>query len=102
MKRHPRHACPNPYYSPILVLSTSKREHITPDLFQLHWVPLSFQIVAKYSVSHIQNTEWNSTTVSQRTDPKSIPVRLFRSESCSRLTVLQSQTAMHGDKSFRA
>ena len=85
-----------------LVTRTRKREHITPVLFQLHWLPVRFRSL--YKILFLTFKVLNGTAPVYLSDliEKYIPVRMLRSESYSLLRVPRSHTAMYGERSFRA
>jgi len=85
-----------------LVTCTRKKEHITPVLFQLHWLPVRFRSLYKILFLTFKVLNEKNISVSKRSDRKYIPVRMFRSESYSLLRVPKRHTAVYGEKSFRA
>jgi len=84
-----------------LVTRTRKREHITPVLFQFHWLPVRSRSL--YKVLFLTFKVLNGTAPVYLSDliEKYIPVRMLRSETCSLLRVPRSHTAMYGKRSFR-
>ena len=85
-----------------LVTHTHKREHKTPVLFQLHWLPVRVRSLNKI-LFHKVNV-WSGTAALYLSDliEKYIPLRMLRSECHSLLRVQKSHTGMYGDKSFQA
>jgi len=59
------------------VTRTRKREHLT-SVFPAALAPYTFKITVQDLVSYIQSIEWNSTTVSKRSDRK-----LYTSENAA-------------------
>ena len=48
--------------APILVNQTRKFEHITPVLFDLHWLPVSYRIVFKILLLNLGQNKWKTLT----------------------------------------
>ena len=82
-----------------LVMRTRKKEHITPVLFQLHWLPIRFRSLYKILFYPFKVLSWTAPLYLIQ---KYIPVRMPRFESYSLLTVPKSRRAMYGEKSFQA
>ena len=50
-----------------MITGAKMRDHITPILHQLHWLPVHQRIVFKVVSAHIQVTSWNGTILSSTT-----------------------------------
>jgi hypothetical protein len=82
-----------------LLTRTGKREHITPVLFNLHWLLVRFR--SMYKILFHTFKVFNGTAPVYLSDliEKYITVRMLRSESFSLLRVPRSHTAVYGEKS---
>ena len=68
-----------------LVTRTRKREHITPVLFQLHWLPVRFRIMHKILFHTFKVLNGTAPVYISDLIETYIPLRMLRSESYSRL-----------------
>ena len=84
-----------------LVTCTYKREHITPVLFQLHWLPVCFRSLYKILFHTFKVLTGTAPLYPSNLIQKYIPVRMLQLESCLLLTEPKSHTAIFGEKSFR-
>ena len=83
-----------------LVTRTRKREHITPVLAKLHWLPVNYRIqykilVCTYKAIHQIGPEYLNELVTPY-----CPSRSLRSESTMQLQVPQTKTKFYGDRRF--
>ena len=85
-----------------LVTGTHNREHRTPVLFQLHWLPVRFRSL--YKIMFLTFKVLNGTAPVYLSDliEKYILVGMLRSESYSLLRVPRSHTEMYRKRPFRA
>ena len=79
---------------------THKREHITPVLFQLYWLDVRSRSL--YNI--LFHSVLNGTAPMYLSDliENYIPMRMLPSEPFSLLRLPKRQTAMYGERSFRA
>ena len=83
-----------------LVLCVSRREHITPSLEKLHWLPVQKRAIFKillltYKALNGMAPEFISDLVQVY-----VPTRVLRSSSEHRLLLPSSATKFYGDRSF--
>ena len=83
-----------------LVLRVSRRQHITPSLEKLHWLPVKQRSVYKillltYKALNGMAPEFISDLVQLY-----VPTRVLRSSSECRLILPSSSTKFYGDRSF--
>jgi len=76
-----------------LVTRTCKREHITPVLFQLHWLPICFRSLYKILFLTFKVINGIASVYLSDLIEKYIPVRMLRSESYSLLRVPRSHNS---------
>ena len=89
------------YYKDSMVLiGPIEREHITPNLVELHWLPVSHRITFKLLLLTFKAL--NNMAPSYICDllVKYKPCRTLRSSDASLLVVPQSQLATYGDRAF--
>ena len=84
-----------------LITGTTNREHITPVLRSLHWLPVRFRVdyklmVMVYQAIHRQAPEYIQELVTIHR-----PVRSLRSANELRLQVPRVNTVTYGQKSFK-
>ena len=83
-----------------MVMKKSKREHITPLLKHLHWLPVQYR--SKYKIAVLAYRYFNGTLppyLSRVLYPYR-PMRTLRSSSSKLLTVPKRKTKMYGERSF--
>ena len=83
-----------------LVLKKGKREHVTPMLKQVHWLPISFRIQYKLSVLAFRHFENTLPVYLSKTLQTYQPSRTLRSSSEKLLTVPFSKSKFVNDRSF--
>ena len=84
-----------------LVFRAKKRDHITPLLRKLHWLPIEARI--KYKLSVLCHNFFSGTCPSYLSDLLSVyvPSRTLRSSSDSRtLCIQKTNTKMYGERAF--
>jgi len=85
-----------------IITRTRRREHITPALVQLHWLPVNRRVEFKilmhtYRALHDQSPVYMKDMVHRYT-----PKRTLRSMDTSSLVVPRTKTITYGDRSFRS
>ena len=83
-----------------LILRKSKREHVTPLLYQLHWLPIEVRIDFKLAVFGYRFFEDSLPTYLSRTLQSYRPGRCLRSSSESLLVQPKRNTKTFGERSF--
>jgi len=86
----------------VMVARTDKGEHITPVLFQLHWLPVSFRSLYKILFHTFKVPNGTAPVYLSDLIETYIPVRMLRSESYSFLRVSRNRIAVYEERSFRA
>jgi len=81
-----------------LATCTRKREHITPVLFQLHWLPVRFRSLYKILVHTFKVLSGTAPLSLNDLIKKYIPVRMLWSESYSLLRAPKSHTAIYTER----
>lgn len=84
-----------------LISRTRKRDHISPVLVQLHWLPVEYRL--QYKVILYTFKAVHGTAPAYINDLISVhrPTRSLRSANQMLLTVPKSRTSTYGDRSFR-
>ncbi len=78
-----------------LVTRTRKREHITPVLLQLHWLPVRYRSWYKILLHTLKIMSGQAPVYLNDLVQKHRPVRLLRSEFASLLGVRRTKTVTH-------
>ena len=81
-----------------LVTRSSKREHITPILADLHWLPVSFRPQYKILTYVYQSLHGLAPSYIKDLIMEYKPTRSLRSESTSRLVVPKIRTKTYGER----
>ena len=82
-----------------LVALTRKREHISPILYELHWLPIKYRIIYKINLLTYKCLHGTAPIYLQELIHQYIPSRNLRSSSQSRLTCIIPST-QYGHRSF--
>ena len=83
-----------------LILRKSKREHVTPLLYQLHWLPIEVRIDFKLAVFGYRFFEDSLPTYLSRNLQIYQPSRCLRSSGESLLVQPKRNTKTYGERSF--
>jgi len=83
-----------------LITKTSKREHITPVLAELHWLPVRQRIIFKLLVFVFKALHGLGPVYLQELVHRYQPARDLRSISTRHLVVPKTRTTSYGDRAF--
>lgn len=83
-----------------LVTGTKGREHISPILADLHWLPVEFRIQFKILVYVYNAIKGDAPSYIQELIQVNIPTRPLRSSSSQRLVVPKVRTKTYGHRQF--
>jgi len=83
-----------------LITLTKKRDHITPVLYSLHWVPVPYRVQYKvilysFKIRHELAPVYMNNLISEYQ-----PIRLLRSDSAKLLNVPRTRTKTYGERRF--
>ena len=84
-----------------LISGTRRREHITPTLISLHWLPLLYRIQYKVLLYTFKSLQGCAPTYVTELVERQRPRRALRSSARSLLVVPKSRTVTYGERSFR-
>jgi hypothetical protein len=84
-----------------LVTRSRKREHISPVLVQLHWLPVEYRLCYKVLLYTFKAVHGTAPSYICELIEKQQPRRTLQSSTRSLLTVPKSRTVTYGDRSFR-
>ena len=85
-----------------VITRSKRREHITPILKSLHWLPIKYRVeykiaVLTYRAQHGHSPDYITDMINVYT-----PARPLRSESVVSLVSPRTRTVSYGSRSFRA
>ena len=83
-----------------LVIRTPRREHITPSLKKLHWLPVKQRSIFKILLITYKALAGMAPSYISKLINLYVPTRALRSATNKRLTVPSSSTKFYGDRSF--
>ena len=83
-----------------IITLAAKREHISPVLYELHWLPVQERIVFKILLMTFKCLNGLAPLVSIRTNSEVIPPRNLRSLNSNRLANMEYQLCSYGLRSF--
>jgi len=83
-----------------IITRTKLREHITPVLIQLHWLPIEFRIQYKILLLTFRAVHNIAPTYIQEMVKTYTPSRSLRSSEGSMLVVPRTKSVCYGDRSF--
>ena len=84
-----------------LVAGTRRREHITPTLHSLHWLPVPYRVQYKVLLYTFKSLHGCAPGYICELTERQKPRRELRSGSRSLLVIPKSRTVTYGDRSFR-
>ena len=83
-----------------LITLTKKREHISPVLISLHWLPVPFRIQYKVILYSFKIRKGLAPTYLNELISEYKPTRLLRSDSAKLLIIPQTKTKTYGEKRY--